>query len=680
MKRKNTTSACGACRKRRAKCDGKMPCCSRCSERALQCIYSEDGRRPASRSYVDLLRARVNLLENAIKTQSMDVQSSIAEKLESEITSNTSSTMIQQPLSGTGLPGSLSRDASMNFDRDGEARYFGLASGRLEMAEKNAAERRESISDITEPDPRHSGNPIYSNVINEHAISGDLEDELIDAYFRWEQPWAQAVDEQLFREGRSSNGRYFSPLLLNCILACGSRVCLREDTRSDPTDANSAGHIFLEKARILLHSDLQRPTITTLQSLCILGVVYVAVGKDAVGWLHSGMAHQLALDMGLNFDTGSPSKATWLSEDEIELRRRIYWTCYIIDKSSSMYTGRVCTMLSSQADVGLPTVELKQDSHINLTPVQQRRLLLGKIQRAQIGLAQINEKTLTTLYSPKPTVRSQQRASFVARPILDLKNWYYDLPKELNLEYSGVPQSEPAVYTLHMLYHTSTLLLMKPMLPEGRDQNAYERSVQAATDICNVAARYRKNFGSFRLSPITAMHCTMSAILVFLNTRSHKLESAKPMKNTGNIKLCLRVLDELSTSWNPAKRIYNNLQKCSRPQSSVNQAQKTAADGSASTIVEQPESLPISGGGDNNTSLPSGGSGSIARAQKHEEVPLVPMPVDWQAQCGDFSTILPFSSFGDWPLDFSAENFNAADYGFAGDLYNFFPTETDFGY
>ena len=57
------------------------------------------------------------------------------------------------------------------------------------------------------------------------------------------------------------------------------------------------------------------------------------------------MANRLALDMGLNFDSASVVTSAWLTKEEMELRRRIYWTLYCIDKSGSMYTGRVCTML-----------------------------------------------------------------------------------------------------------------------------------------------------------------------------------------------------------------------------------------------------------------------------------------------------------------------------------------------
>jgi hypothetical protein len=106
-------------------------------------------------------------------------------------------------------------------------------------------------------------------------IYDELKSHLIDLYFEWEQPWLQVVNEQLFRDSMKDGGRYFSPLLLNCILAMGSRYCERIEIRSDPNDSNTAGRVFIQKAERLIQNDLKWPKITTIQSLAILGMAYI---------------------------------------------------------------------------------------------------------------------------------------------------------------------------------------------------------------------------------------------------------------------------------------------------------------------------------------------------------------------------------------------------------------------
>lgn len=280
-KRKNTTTACQPCRKRRAKvscllhfdiqyfltmrqCDGQKPRCSRCHERRLQCTYSTeaDGRRPASKSHVELLRSRIDLLERTLRAHSIDIDRDAP---------NARSGSDSGP---PGFSGSLSRDASMTFDQDGEARYFGMASGRLEFKPTTTRTTAEELQTESNASSLRL-NSFYQEIVNERIITEELEEELIDVYFRWEQPWCQVVDEKLFLEGRATKGKYYSPLLLNCILAIASRYSSRPEIRTDPNDPNTAGRLFLEKAEILLHYDLKNPNITTLQSLCILGNIYV---------------------------------------------------------------------------------------------------------------------------------------------------------------------------------------------------------------------------------------------------------------------------------------------------------------------------------------------------------------------------------------------------------------------
>lgn len=106
-------------------------------------------------------------------------------------------------------------------------------------------------------------------------ISTELEAHLLDLYFTWEQPWYQVVDESLFRESKANKGRHYDRLLMLCICGIASRYSDNVEVRADPNDPDSAGRFFLEAAESLLPSQLQRPGITTIQSLAILGTLYV---------------------------------------------------------------------------------------------------------------------------------------------------------------------------------------------------------------------------------------------------------------------------------------------------------------------------------------------------------------------------------------------------------------------
>ena len=106
----------------------------------MPCQYStaEDGRQPAPKSYVVMLRNRIELLERAMRSHGIDVDASIAQMM----AQNNSPPRTTDPSSTAGcspsvddlcmtFDGALTLDESLNFDQDGEVRYFGPTSGRL---------------------------------------------------------------------------------------------------------------------------------------------------------------------------------------------------------------------------------------------------------------------------------------------------------------------------------------------------------------------------------------------------------------------------------------------------------------------------------------------------------------------------------------------------------------------
>ncbi|KAJ5765847.1 hypothetical protein N7520_005406 [Penicillium odoratum] len=613
--RKYTSRACEECRRRRSKCDGVRPSCSRCLDRGGRCQYStaEDGRQPAPKSYVVMLRTRIELLERVLRNHGIDAEASVAELMAENELSNHSADFEHgsrvDDLCVT-FDGALTIDESLNFDQDGEVRYFGPTSGRLLFQSSATTSPGE---DTPPTDASYTGGsgatPATSNLSShcvtqahespfEHdapSISKELQAHLINLYFDWDQPWLQVVNEQLFRESLASGGRYYSPLLLNCILAVGSRYCDRIEVRTDPNDPNTAGKMFIRAAERLIQNDLRWPKITTIQSLSIMGLYYIATGSDAAGWLQQGMANRLAIDMGLNMDPVVLTGTVSLPAIEIELRRQIYWALYCHDKLSACYTGRVCTLLDSQGAVNKPDLECVSNIHLpsaNGQPRAANQKAVTQLQRSMIDLCRIIEKILRSLWSPKPLLHCHQRCAFFDTTILELKTWSYDLPSELKVIRASEVSRFPHAYTLSMVYHQAMILLCSPFIshnlqypkddtmvfpPLSEDKTTrntrYTKALSSCGNsvryMCCIAQKYRQTFGSFKLSPITATHCTLSTALILIElccsmkpvAKHSPTENGHQLPPHAAVALCFQVLRELSTSWNIAKRIGRNLEK-----------------------------------------------------------------------------------------------------------------------
>jgi hypothetical protein len=87
--------------------------------------------------------------------------------------------------------------------------------------------------------------------------------------------------------------------------------------------------------------------------------------KCELGWLYSGMAFRMAFDMGIHLPSDKlQAFVKSLSTEDIEIRKRLFWSCYTWDKTISIYLGRMPNFLPDTD--GVP---LNFSKHPPLTPL-----------------------------------------------------------------------------------------------------------------------------------------------------------------------------------------------------------------------------------------------------------------------------------------------------------------------
>ena len=144
-------------------------------------------------------------------------------------------------------------------------------------------------------------------------------------------------------------GRYYSHTLLNAMLSHSVRWC-KNDTRIrqllSPFDD---GNLFSRQARTLLFEDLTlgHCTVPIVQTLLLLSAQECSTGNRTQAWLYSGMAFRLIEDMGICVDGQKYASTVKLSDEDIEIRNRLFWSCYFWDKLISLYLGRSPTLQHS---------------------------------------------------------------------------------------------------------------------------------------------------------------------------------------------------------------------------------------------------------------------------------------------------------------------------------------------
>jgi hypothetical protein len=124
-----------------------------------------------------------------------------------------------------------------------------------------------------------------------------------------------------------------------------------------------------------------------VQSLVLLTHQEFANDRDSALWMYAGMAIRMAQDIGLekepvpirnaetkmnssDADSGHHNRSetlpTYKTEREREIRRRVFWTVYFLDRLTSIGLGRRFVMWESAIETALPSYNAEMDEMLTL--------------------------------------------------------------------------------------------------------------------------------------------------------------------------------------------------------------------------------------------------------------------------------------------------------------------------
>ena len=138
-------------------------------------------------------------------------------------------------------------------------------------------------------------------------------------------------------------GPYYSHTLLNAMLSHSTRWGKNDPSTSRILDeAYEGGAIFGKHARSMVFDELSRGVVTvpTVQTLLLLSAQECGFGNTTQAWTYSGLAFRLIDHLGICVDSGRYMGSVPISEEDVEIRHRLFWSCYFWDKMISLYLGR----------------------------------------------------------------------------------------------------------------------------------------------------------------------------------------------------------------------------------------------------------------------------------------------------------------------------------------------------
>ncbi|KAJ3303018.1 hypothetical protein HDU76_005427, partial [Blyttiomyces sp. JEL0837] len=185
-------------------------------------------------------------------------------------------------------------------------------------------------------------------------IPQDAIDELLDLYFMYGNPiLANIVHEGMFRATLEQQ----SPLLLCSMYAVAARWSRHPAIAVNPEEMYSAGDVFYSKARILVSKAIDIPSLDTIAALIMLVTYASGSGRASASWMYSGLAIRMAQSLKLDLDPDFQEvqdlfgPLTWFEKEQ---RRRLWASCFIMDRYTASAADRSMLVLEKDAKVFPP--------------------------------------------------------------------------------------------------------------------------------------------------------------------------------------------------------------------------------------------------------------------------------------------------------------------------------------
>ncbi|KAJ9669543.1 Nitrogen assimilation transcription factor nit-4 [Coniosporium apollinis] len=587
-------------------CDGNLPECAACaSVYNTACVYdpnSDHRRKGVYKKDIDNLKTRNSTLQTLIQAilnypedevpalikqirtcESLDTvaeailakEAGISGDDEDDIPSLTIETLSGQPTFETQLSGKMGR---LQLE-DGSVRYIGGTSNLIHLG---AGSDHEEMASETEQ-YQQQDNPIttWTNVTSDSTLIMHL----INMYFTWHYTYFTTVSKSLFYRDFSlgkppPNTRrkteYCTPLLVNAMLALGCHFTSWPAARADPEDSATAGdHFFREAKRLLMENDEhEKPKLTTVQALALMSVREAGCGREAKGWVYSGMSFRMACDLGLNLDSGvlSSSRDTNLDEADEDARRITFWGCFLFDKCWSNYLGRLPQLPTSIITVPkfdvFPVEESDTWSAYTDAGISQANSQASRTRAIALqisALCEISNDLMTSFYNPidmdKPKGKSAELKK-LSELHQRLEGWRRDLPKEFEPKEGGLPN----MLVMHMFFQLLFIHLFRPFLKYNQTTSPLPANVsprklctQAAAMISKLLRLYKRSHGLRQICNI-AVYIAHSACTIHLlnlpdkNARRDIIHGVKHLEEIAEGWLCARrtlsILSVLARKWN----------------------------------------------------------------------------------------------------------------------------------
>lgn len=376
------------------------------------------------------------------------------------------------------------------------------------------------------------------------GVNPELGMHLLDLHWNRQHHSFLITYRPAFMRDMATGGPYFSKLLLNAIYFGASKFSNRPEVRRDPDDARTAGWTFRQRVKELLGGALDRSEITTIQALLVMTSSLFALGDErSAAWLYAGTAFRMIIDLGMHVDATLLSNMRRVSDEDIEIRRRVFWGAFVVDKIQSLYQGRPVSLQDFDTNVSLTFLdhyeELEDWQPFAYTDVQSypgSPAYSVSTFTELCKLSLILNGILNKVYSERSSNRSPEELLTTLKTLDGkLDEWYKALPDSLRFGNNATEITPPPhVLSLLALYNVLLILLHRPFVAEGHLHttdlsiaiSSFTTCTAAAARIVKVLQAYDHAF-SIRRAPYLISYATYVAATIYVRVAAQQKEGSR---------------------------------------------------------------------------------------------------------------------------------------------------------
>ncbi|KAK4160243.1 nitrogen assimilation transcription factor nirA [Cladorrhinum sp. PSN259] len=366
---------------------------------------------------------------------------------------------------------------------------------------------------------------------------------LLDLYFCWEYPTLASLSkEHFYKDFEEGRQRYCSSLLINALLALGSRFCNRLEVRGNPDDPYTAGDRFFQEAQRLFWELEEYNELTVIQALGIMAIREASCGRDFESRYYAGQSVRLAIETGLH-----RADSYHVDNDEFsKVRLQTFWGAFALDNAWSITTGALphFSRMPRLPPKIRPIPEVENalwtpytDDGLALEHSCEQPCHIITVYNCFCELSQIVHSSLYRIHCVARKATSQDILGIYAKYI----SWYDNLPETLRLGSNFTPQ----VLFTHLYYHFAIVLTFRPFIEfriRGSEIVPRELCLQAANTIQTHLKAYSRLY-SLRRTPSFVPYVVLvsSRVYVSLTTAgSATIPRSPPSRVNEHIKDALR--------------------------------------------------------------------------------------------------------------------------------------------